>query len=206
MHCLTGLGRRRSGDLRAAMRLGVLMGALAGATHAAWGASAPKQEKTPDFGPNVTVFDPSMPAGEIQARIDKVYKLQEHSEFGFGRNAFLFRPGHYKVDVPVGFYTEVVGLGASPDAVHITGNVHADASLPHNNATCTFWRAAEGFSVTPRGRRTSCRGPFRRPFPSAACTCWAHGAAPERRLGQRRMDVRLAGGRPGGRGIAAAVV
>jgi hypothetical protein len=35
--------------------------------------------------------------------------------------------------------------------VHITGNVHSDASLPHNNATCTFWRAAEGFSITPAG-------------------------------------------------------
>jgi hypothetical protein len=35
--------------------------------------------------------------------------------------------------------------------VEIDGNVHSDASLPHNNATCTFWRAAEGFSVTPTG-------------------------------------------------------
>jgi hypothetical protein len=53
--------------------------------------------------------------------------------------------------VPVGFYTEVMGLGATPDAVHITGNVHADASHDNNNATTTFWRAAEGFSVTPTG-------------------------------------------------------
>jgi len=53
--------------------------------------------------------------------------------------------------VPVGFYTQVLGLGTTPDAVHITGNVHSDASLPHNNATCTFWRAAEGFSITPTG-------------------------------------------------------
>jgi hypothetical protein len=29
--------------------------------------------------------------------------------------------------------------------------VHADANLPNNNATTTFWRAAEGFSVTPTG-------------------------------------------------------
>ena len=50
---------------------------------------------------------------------------------------------------PVGFYTQVLGLGATPDAVHITGNVHSDASLPRNNATCTFWRGVEGFSVTP---------------------------------------------------------
>jgi hypothetical protein len=97
------------------------------------------------------VFNPSMPAAEIQQQIDRVYAAQQHSEFGSERNAILFLPGDYKVDVPVGFYTEVVGLGATPDAVHITGNVHSDASLPRNNATCTFWRAAEGFSVTPTG-------------------------------------------------------
>lgn len=105
----------------------------------------------PDFGPNVLVFSPSMPAAEIQQRIDKVYAVEQHSEFGAARSALLFEPGNYKVDVPVGFYTEVIGLGATPDAVRITGNVHSDASLPHNNATCTFWRAVEGFSVVPAG-------------------------------------------------------
>src|ERR1700723_3158585 len=108
-----------------------------------------RSESAPDFGPNVMVFNPSMPAASIQQQIDKVYSVQQHNEFGPERNALLFLPGDYKVDVPVGFYTEVVGLGATPDAVHITGNVHADASLPRNNATCTFWRAAEGFSITP---------------------------------------------------------
>jgi len=125
--------------------LGLVAGMLAVA------ASAQKQEKTPDFGPNVTVFNAAMPAAAIQEQIDKVYKVQQHSEFGTDRNALLFLPGDYKVDVPVGFYTEVIGLGASPDVVHITGNVHSDASLPGNNATCTFWRAAEGFVVTPTG-------------------------------------------------------
>ena len=106
---------------------------------------------TPNFGPNVLVFNPSMPAADIQRQIDQVYAIQRDSEFGQARYALLFLPGEYHVDVPVGFYTEVVGLGATPDRVHITGNVHADASLPKNNATCTFWRAAEGFSVTPTG-------------------------------------------------------
>jgi hypothetical protein len=106
---------------------------------------------TPDFGPNVFVFNPAMPATEVQQQIDKVYAIQQHSEFGPARNALLFLPGNYNVDVPVGFYTEVIGLGVTPDSVHITGNVHSDASLPQNNATCTFWRAAEGFSVTPAG-------------------------------------------------------
>ena len=101
------------------------------------------------FGPHVFVFSPKSSPSEIQGTVDRVYAEQEHSEFGRGRYAFLFLPGDYKVNVPVGFYTQVVGLGAAPDAVHITGNVHADASLPRNNATCTFWRAVEGFSVTP---------------------------------------------------------
>jgi len=133
------------GSLRAAVGLVLAIGTLA------IPALGQKQEKTPDFGPNVTVFNPAMPAAAIQEQIDKVYAVQQHSEFGPARNALLFLPGDYKVNVPVGFYTEVVGLGGSPDAVHITGNVHADASLAHNNATCTFWRAAEGFAVTPTG-------------------------------------------------------
>lgn len=111
----------------------------------------PGQSTASPFGPHVFVFNAGMPAGEMQAKIDAVYAEQQHSEFGAGRYAFLFQPGEYKVDIPVGFYTQVLGLGADPDAVHITGNVHADASLGRNNATCTFWRAAEGFSVTPTG-------------------------------------------------------
>ena len=145
-----GCNAGRETAMRAAIGLGLLTG-LFGVSLSAGAARLAKLETKPDFGPNVLVFNPSMPAAEIQKQIDKVYAAQQHSEFGTQRNAFLFLPGEYKVDVPVGFYTEVVGLGASPDSVHITGNVHSDASLGHNNATCTFWRAAEGFSVTPTG-------------------------------------------------------
>jgi hypothetical protein len=101
------------------------------------------------LGPNVQVFSPDMPQDYMQRQIDGIYATQEHSEFGTQRNAILLEPGEYHLDIPVGFYTQIVGLGATPDAVHVTGNVHADASLPRNNATCTFWRGVEGFSVTP---------------------------------------------------------
>jgi hypothetical protein len=125
-----------------------------------------KQTPPPNFGPNVLVFSPTMPADEMQQKIDAIYAAQQHSEFGTQRNAILFLPGDYKLDVPIGFYTEVIGLGATPDAVRITGNVHADASLPRNNATCTFWRAVEGFSVAPTGGTmqwaVSQAAPFRR--------------------------------------------
>jgi hypothetical protein len=120
----------------------------------------------PDFGPNVLIFSPSMPASTMQRQIDDVYRTQQHNEFGSERNALMFLPGAYKLDIPIGFYTEVLGLGASPDDVRIAGNVHSDAALPNNNATTTFWRAAEGFSITPAGGTmqwaVSQAAPFRR--------------------------------------------
>ena len=142
----------KNGASTTAIRLGlavVVVGLVA--TAATPARAQAKLGAKPDFGPNVLVFDSSMPAAEIQAQIDKVYAIQQKSEFGSARYALLLLPGKYHVDVPVGFYTQVLGLGASPDAVEIDGNVHSDASLPRNNATCTFWRAAEGFSVTPAG-------------------------------------------------------
>jgi hypothetical protein len=120
----------------------------------------------PDFGPNVLIFSTSMPASTMQRQIDDVYRTQQHNEFGSERNALMFLPGAYKLDIPIGFYTEVLGLGASPDDVRIAGNVHSDAALPNNNATTTFWRAAEGFSITPAGGTmqwaVSQAAPFRR--------------------------------------------
>jgi hypothetical protein len=104
-----------------------------------------------DFGPNVLMFSPSTPAAAVQAEIDKIYSIQKDSQFGAARYALLFAPGEYKVNVPVGYYTQVLGLGASPDAVHIAGDVRSDATLPRNNATCVFWKGVEGFSVTPEG-------------------------------------------------------
>jgi len=64
----------------------------------------------PNFGPNVMVFRPEMAREDVQQKVDKVYAEQRHSEFGVGRYAFIFTPGLYKVDVPIGFYTEVIGV------------------------------------------------------------------------------------------------
>jgi hypothetical protein len=111
-------------------------------TSAAFAASAP------DFGPNVLVFDPSMKPEAIQAQINKVYDVQRDSEFGPARNALLFKPGTYNVEVPVGYYTQVLGLGPSPDSVHITSGLHAGPAKG-NVALVTFWRGVEGLSVTP---------------------------------------------------------
>jgi hypothetical protein len=49
----------------------------------------------PDFGPNVTVFDPSMPTSQIQAAVDAIANQQVSNQFGPQRYALLFMPGTY---------------------------------------------------------------------------------------------------------------
>ncbi|MFC5824660.1 RICIN domain-containing protein [Nonomuraea insulae] len=105
----------------------------------------------PDLGPNVRVFDPSMPASTIQSQLNSVFSQQQSNQFGSNRYALLFKPGAYSVDVNVGFYTQVLGLGQTPDAVTINGAVHAEADWFGGNATQNFWRSAENLSVTPAG-------------------------------------------------------
>lgn len=106
---------------------------------------------TPDFGPNVTVFDPSMSASSIQSKLDSVFSQQETNQFGSARQALLFKPGTYSANANVGFYTQVAGLGFSPDDVTINGSVHAEADWFQGNATQNFWRDAENLSVNPTG-------------------------------------------------------
>ncbi|MFJ3906436.1 RICIN domain-containing protein [Streptomyces sp. NPDC090025] len=106
----------------------------------------------PDLGPNVVVMDPSMPSGTVQSRLNSIFQRQETNQFGPERYAVLFKPGTYTNDVNVGFYTQVIGLGQSPDAVTINGAVHVEADwFPPQNATQNFWRGAENLSVNPTG-------------------------------------------------------
>jgi hypothetical protein len=96
------------------------------------------------------VFDSSMSMASIQTQLDTIYTQQDAAQFGTGRYALLFEPGQYALDVKVGFYTQVIGLGQSPDDVTITGAVRAKADwLGNDNATLNFWRGAENLAVTP---------------------------------------------------------
>jgi len=115
------------------------------------GAGTTNPPGTPDFGPNVTVFDPSMSASSIQSKLDSVFAQQETNQFGSARQALLFKPGTYSANANVGFYTQVAGLGFSPDDVTINGAVHAEADWFQGNATQNFWRDAENLSVNPTG-------------------------------------------------------
>ncbi|MEV0562935.1 ricin-type beta-trefoil lectin domain protein [Dactylosporangium sp. NPDC050588] len=114
----------------------------------------PNNPNNPDLGPNVSVFDSSMSQATIQNRLNTVFNQQVTNQFGDARFALLFKPGTYNVNANVGFFTQVAGLGLSPDSVVINGAVHAEADWwpdGSQNATQNFWRSAENLSVTPTG-------------------------------------------------------
>jgi hypothetical protein len=65
---------------------------LAGVVGAATAPQAPPAAVQPDFGPNVRIFDPSMPTSEIQATVNAIRDEQVDAEMGMQRYALLFSP------------------------------------------------------------------------------------------------------------------
>jgi autotransporter-associated beta strand protein len=102
----------------------------------------------PNFGPNVLIFDPTMT--DIQSQLDSVFAQQKYNQFGPQRHALLFKPGQYPdLDISVGYYTALLGLGLSPDDVTIPCYLHSDGVLVNENATVNFWRSAENLGIVP---------------------------------------------------------
>ena len=137
----------------------LLVALMLSATNAASAAStahpAPGQ---PDFGPNVIIFDPGMPVSDIQAAVDAIHAQQVDDEMGTNRYALLFKPGVYgtatePLQMKVGYYTEVAGLGASPTDVTINGKIEvynrclADGGTSNCLALVNFWRTLSNLSL-----------------------------------------------------------
>jgi len=104
----------------------------------------------PLLGENVFVFNSSMDMKEIQTLIDTLHARQtgRKSEFSKNRVALLFQPGTYHLDVHVGYYMHVLGLGNSPGEVVISGAVRSNSTRGGNVLT-NFWRAAENLTIAP---------------------------------------------------------
>jgi hypothetical protein len=106
---------------------------------------------TAAFGPNVCVFTPSMSQAGIQADVQAIYAQQATNEMGTARYALLFEPGTYgsqssPLDIPVGYYTEVDGLGQDPSDVLINGGVTA-IGMNGSGALDTFWRSVSNLTI-----------------------------------------------------------
>jgi hypothetical protein len=138
------------------IKSGLTNSAVASATYAIGGSQAtcPTQSDTPNFGPNMRIFDPSMPAATIQSQLDADFNAQKDTQtaqFADRRVAHLFKPGTYNVHDDVGFYTSVAGLGQNPDDVTINGDVTVDAfnASDGGQALQNFWRSAENLAINP---------------------------------------------------------
>ncbi len=129
-------------------------------------AAATATPASPDFGPNVLIVDPDMPAEVVQTRVDAIFRKQERAHFTDARHAILLKPGRYSIDVNVGFFTHVAGLGRLPGDVVIDGHVHAEADWAKGMALVNFWRGVENLSVRPADRAdrwaVSQAAPYRR--------------------------------------------
>ena len=128
--------------------------ANAGATASAAGSGG----SLPGLGPNVTIFDPSMPVSEIQATVDAIYAQQVDAEMSTDRYALLFKPGVYgtatePLQMKVGYYTEVAGLGASPTDVTINGKIEVYNRCLEGGGTSycvalnNFWRTLSNLTL-----------------------------------------------------------
>jgi hypothetical protein len=109
----------------------------------------------PDFGPNVVIFDPSMPLSHIQSTVDSIASQQLANQFGTQRYALLFKPGTYgssatPLNFQVGYYTTVAGLGLSPTDVVINGSINVYNQCDANNfcvALTNFWRSLSNLTI-----------------------------------------------------------
>lgn len=112
-------------------------------------ASSKAESSAPDFGSNVIILDPAMSSSTVQKKVDRLFSQQESNQFGRNRYAILFKPGTYNNSIKVGFYTQLMGLGKTPDAVTINGGVEVNAAWHKRDATQNFWRGAENLAVIP---------------------------------------------------------
>src|SRR5438046_5562321 len=134
------------------------LAAIGGA--AASSSSPARAAALPNLGPNVLIFDPSMPQSQIQAAVDSVAAQQVDNEMGMQRYALLFMPGTYgsaanPLVFQVGYYTEVAGLGSSPNDVAVNGTIDSYNQC-FGPGDCTalvnFWRSVSNLTINVAGK------------------------------------------------------
>ena len=110
--------------------------AVAAATDAAWYAGIP----------GIKVLSPG--DADAQSIVDQIAATQ-HSDasgqFNTNRYAVLCKSGSHDIAVNVGYYTSIIGVGATTDAVHLRNVESFDVEA--GGATQNFWRSAEGITV-----------------------------------------------------------
>lgn len=108
------------------------------------------------FNDNTLIVSPYDDMTVVQKYIDEAHAALEKGssgQFSDRRLAIILLPGQYpELDVKVGYYTTVNGVGQTPNDVSV-GSLYVSTNvLANNNATCTFWRGAENITVNSNTR------------------------------------------------------
>lgn len=134
----------------------VLMVAIVGLSGC--GMNGRQNEKITDFhnellGENVYIFSPEDDPALVNEVLEDLYEKQEENQFGNSRYAIYFMPGVYdeSIEVNVGFYMQVAGLGVLPtdtriESLQCTAEWLGDDPNNHN-ACCNFWRGVENIEL-----------------------------------------------------------
>ncbi len=104
----------------------------------------------PTWPDSVLIFSP-----EDENIVEKINEKTAHLQtteghFSDSRVAILFKPGTYSVDVQVGYYVQVLGLGENVSDVVFKGDkgVYCPCIDPGKAGSLdTFWRSAENFTT-----------------------------------------------------------
>jgi hypothetical protein len=111
------------------------------------------------LGPNVCVFNDTMSQATIQADLNNIATQQvpAASQFDSQRYAIFFEPGTYgsaadPLVFQVGYYTEVAGLGYTPQDTVIDGAIDVFNYLCSNgntdcNSDVNFWRSLSNLTL-----------------------------------------------------------
>jgi hypothetical protein len=110
----------------------------------------------PDKISGLYIFSPGDDSN-TQDIINTAFKTQggvspeNNGQNSLSNYAFLFMPGTYNLDIPIGYYTHVAGLGKSNEKVIINGgpNVLNSSTNPSVGALNNFWRTCENMTVNP---------------------------------------------------------
>lgn len=149
----------------------------------------------PDFGPNVVVIDPGAPGA--QQRLDELFKTQQKAEFDDRRYAVLLKPGRHELNIKVGYYTQVLGLGQNPDDVDVQGTVGVGDY--NGSSLVNFWRSVENLSINPGGHAAnvwsvSQASPFRRVHVRGDLALFESGYSSGGFLADTKIDGKVSSG------------
>ncbi|MGB8579597.1 MAG: coagulation factor 5/8 type domain-containing protein [Candidatus Sulfotelmatobacter sp.] len=167
--------------------------------------------RQPDFGPNVYIFNPSMPLSQIQATVDAVATQQVPNQFGTQRYAFLFEPGTYgstatPLNFQLGYYTSVAGLGSSPNDVVINGSIDVYNQCFSGScvASDNFWRSLSNLTINVSNASLGCyagefwavsqAAPLRRVLINGNTTLFDYCTSPSYASGGFIADSQFTGG------------